>query len=400
MKLQAESARQLIQAIHDSPVQAVIAVAGAGTTGLADILRIGGASRTVLEAIVPYSTAAFDEFLKGKKPKQYVSARAARLLAGQALQRAHCLTNSRPTDTTPLIGLACTAALATDRAKRGEHRGHIAAWRAGQLSEYTLVLNKGARTREAEEHLYSKLLVNALAAACGVEHRPALDLSDGEAVVTHHHNYERSAQDLHDGAIDFFAVYDHGEVRTRPARDGRDVQPQALLAGSFNPLHAGHTGMAAAAAAWLEQPVAFELSVANVDKPPLPVETVVHRLAQFAGQHPIYVSNAATYREKAKLYPNATFIVGFDTAERLFYPKYYGGSHQQMVAAIAEIKEQGCRFLVAGRVDEQDAFHTIDELQIPPEFSGMFERLPESHFRVDISSSALREQRREAGSEQ
>lgn len=385
--------RQLIQAIHDSHTQAVIVVAGAGTTGLADLLLVGGASRTVIEAVAPYSTAAFDEFLSGKPPKQYVSERAARLLAGQALRRASELTKATPADAEPLVGIACTAALATDRAKRGEHRGHIATWQAGQLIEQTLVLTKEIRTREAEERIYSRLLLNALAKACGVEQSLALDLADGETVVTHHHNYANAAQDLLDDKIDFFAVYDHGEIRTRPAQDGRTVHPQTLLAGSFNPLHQGHLGMAAAASEWLGRPVAFELSVANVDKPSLPVATVTNRIAQFAGQHPIYVSNAATYHQKAKLFPNATFIVGFDTAERLFFPKYYGSSHQQMTRALTKIMEQGCRFLVAGRVDETGVFRTINDIEIPTEFSGLFEQIPESAFRVDLSSTALRARR-------
>lgn len=390
----------LIQALHDSPTQAVIAVAGAGTTGLADLLLIGGASRTMLEAIVPYSTAAFDEFLGGKPPKRYVSEQAARLLAGSALRRANQLTKTMPQaatpeDDAPLVGIACTAALATDRAKRGEHRGHIAMWRAGHLIEQTLVLKKDTRTREAEERIYSRLLLNALAEACGVEQSLSLELADGEAVVTYHHNYERAAQELLDDNIDFFAVYDHGEIRTRPAQDNREVHPQTLLSGSFNPLHQGHLGMATAAAEWLGRPVAFELSVANVDKPSLPVTTITNRIAQFAGQHPIYVSNAATYREKAKLYPNATFIVGFDTAERLFHPKYYANSHEQMTSALTEIMEQGCRFLVVGRVDETGVFRTINDIDVPTEFNGMFEQIPESAFRVDLSSTELRKQRAE-----
>lgn len=387
---------QLIQSIHDSATQVVIAVAGAGTTALADLLLVGGASRTLLEAIVPYSMAAFDEFLQKNRqnatlPKQYVSAQAARLLAGQALQRAHKLVGAAPQDARPLVGLACTAALATERVKRGDHRGHIAIWTAGKLIEQTLVLAKGTRSRAAEERLYGRLLLNALAAACGVDHSLHLALSGEEEVFTSCYDHARAAQELSENVIDFFAVHDHGEIRTRPAHDDQAVHPQTLLSGSFNPLHVGHTGMAAAAAKWLGQPVAFELSVANVDKPSLPVATVANRIAQFAAQYPIYVSGAATYQEKARLYPNATFVVGFDTAQRLFFPKYYGGSNERMVAAIAEIMEQGCRFLVAGRVDGGGKFRTIGEIAIPPEFRGIFEPIPESDFRLDISSTELRE---------
>src|SRR5207245_755539 len=48
-----------------------------------------------------------------------------------------------------------------------------------------------------------------------------------------------------------------------------DPRPAVLLPGSFNPLHLGHTTLADIAAKRLGSPVAFELSIANVDKPEL-----------------------------------------------------------------------------------------------------------------------------------
>ncbi|MCZ7667231.1 MAG: hypothetical protein M5U34_08445 [Chloroflexi bacterium] len=49
--------RQLVQAIHDSPTRLVMVTAGAGTQALSDLLGVAGASRTLLEALVPYSEA-------------------------------------------------------------------------------------------------------------------------------------------------------------------------------------------------------------------------------------------------------------------------------------------------------------------------------------------------------
>src|SRR5947207_12169543 len=89
--------------------------------------------------------------------------------------------------------------------------------------------------------------------------------------------------------------------------------PLALLPGSFDPLHPGHTGLAAAAAARLGVPVAFELSVANVDKPELTAEEVARRVARFAGVGPVWVTRAATFEAKAGLFPGAAFVLGFDT---------------------------------------------------------------------------------------
>ena len=59
-------------------------------------------------------------------------------------------------------------------------------------------------------------------------------------------------------------------VADRPVAGG-------VLAGSFDPLHDGHEGLAATAARLLGQPVTFELSITNVDKPPLGVAEVRRR---------------------------------------------------------------------------------------------------------------------------
>jgi len=383
--------QNLIQDIHDSPKQAVIAVAGAGTTGLANLLLVGGASRTVLEAIVPYSLAAFDSFLDGQTPKQYVSSLAAHQLAGAALIRAQKLSSGTSLDNfEDLIGVSCTAALSSDRIRRGEHRVHIATWQARSLTVRTLVLIKGERNREDEERTYSRLLLNALAEACGINRVLDLALKDNEHVLLERYDYESMAQRLRQNKLDFFALYAHGKIRTRPATGGAEVHPQTLLSGSFNPLHKGHLGMAKAASKWLERPVAFELAAINVDKPSLTEDTILKRIAQFAGKYPIYISNAPTYLEKSRLYRNATFVIGYDTAKRLFYPKYYDNSEAQMLNAFAEIAENNCRFLVTGRVDEDDVFRTLTDLSIPADYRKLFESIPEEQFRLDISSTELR----------
>ena len=99
---------------------AVIVVTGGGSQAIADLLAVPGASRTVLEAIVPYSDAALSEFL-GSEPAQAASEDTARALAERAAARAREL---RPEG--PSVGIACTAALVTDRPKRGDHRAFVA----------------------------------------------------------------------------------------------------------------------------------------------------------------------------------------------------------------------------------------------------------------------------------
>src|SRR5690349_4492925 len=132
--------RQLIQRIHDAPHRLMFVAAGAGHSALSALLDVAGASRTVLEGVIPYSQAAFDDFL-ARKPAQYVAGETARLLAGRAYTRARQLSPDSP----QLFGIACTATIATDRQKRGEHRAHVARWQPDGLWQYDLLLEKGIR---------------------------------------------------------------------------------------------------------------------------------------------------------------------------------------------------------------------------------------------------------------
>src|SRR4051794_9968871 len=90
---------------------------------------------------------------------------------------------------------------------------------------------------------------------------------------------------------------------------GSGTRPLALLPGSFNPVHAGHWGLAAAAERQLHAPLAFELSVQNVDKPALTPDEVHLRASQFAGKADLWMTRAPTFVRKARLFPGTTFVV-------------------------------------------------------------------------------------------
>jgi hypothetical protein len=163
-----------------------------------------------------------------------------------------------------------------------------------------------------------------------------------------------------------------------------------VLPGSFNPWHGGHLGLANAAAEMLGKPVHFEISVLNVDKPALSADEVGRRLAQFAGQATVELTRAPTFLEKARLFAGVAFVIGADTAERLVATRYYGGQQSQMEAALDEMARRGVRFLVAVRRDAAGKLRSLADAAIPPRYAGLFTAIPESRFRVDVSSTALR----------
>ncbi len=169
--------RALVERIHGAPLQVAVVVSGAGSQAIAWLLGVPGASRTILEASVPYARLAMVEYL-GREPAEYASAETALALAEAAQGRA---LRERESDA-PVAGLACAATIATDRTKRGEHRAFVALATERGNSLAALVLEKGARDREGEENLVSRLILDLLARECGIDERPALPLLASERV--------------------------------------------------------------------------------------------------------------------------------------------------------------------------------------------------------------------------
>ncbi|MGL4420677.1 MAG: hypothetical protein ACRCZF_08440 [Gemmataceae bacterium] len=170
---------------------------------------------------------------------------------------------------------------------------------------------------------------------------------------------------------------------------GSVLPPRLVFPGSFAPLHAGHRTLAAVAARFMGDPVHFEISIRNVDKPDLVAEEIERRVEQFREYAPVWITQVPTFPEKALLFPGATFVLGFDTAMRLFDIRYYQNEAIQRDAALAAFAATGSRFLVGGRVDANGRFQTWSPRGTP--FDRLFTGLPEELFRVDLSSTLLRQ---------
>jgi hypothetical protein len=166
--------------------------------------------------------------------------------------------------------------------------------------------------------------------------------------------------------------------------------PRVVLPGSFNPLHHGHVALADVACKRFAAPLAFELSIANVDKADLSRDEVLRRLEQFRGRWPVFITRAARIEEKAAVFPGCIFVVGADTAARIVHPRYYRNDPADLARALDVIRGFRCRFLVGGRIDDDGRFVDVDGVAIPAGYRDLFVGLSESEFRIDISSTQIR----------
>lgn len=162
-----------------------------------------------------------------------------------------------------------------------------------------------------------------------------------------------------------------------------------LFPGAFNPLHAAHRAMADVAATRLDGTIEFEMSIENVDKRAPRAAEIQQRLRQFSPHDRVWITRASRFTQKAALFPGATFIVGADTIARIADAAYYRNDAQLRAAAMAEIVQHGCRFLVFGRrIDGR--FMSLAAIDLPSELAALCSEVPREDFDVDLSSTQLR----------
>ena len=346
--------------LHESRWQGVFHLTGGGAGFLAELLGTAGASRSVLEASVPYSMDSLAELLGGA-PARACSAGTARAMAMAGFQRARRLGASRP------FGFACTASLATDRAKRGPCRGHIAVQTLArgfhvQFRAFSAIRDRTVQEQELVEAAWDVLL-------------PALDLAGDRKIELNAVEAAPEWQALVDGRLSHVSTASHpGDL---------------VFPGSFNPLHDGHRGMMTVAERRLGGPGAYELSIENPDKPLLDYFEIRSRLEQF--DRPVWLTRLPTFAEKARKFPGATFVIGTDTLVRIADPRYYGGLVQRD-EAISGMLGHGVRFLVFGRLFNGD-FQQLGNQVLPPSLLDACTGVDEAEFRMDVSSTRVRRSR-------
>lgn len=385
--------RDIIMHIHEHPCRLVLAVTGGGAGAIDQLLRYGGGSATVLEALVPYSSKALDELI-GKKPVKYASPVTVRSMAMAAYRRALSLTaNGDLVKDKVLMGVAASCKLSVGDVEREgrEHKIFVGIQSFDKTLVRTLVLRK-ERSREEEEYLATCMVIDSIAKECGWAGDMLLeDLLHGDEVVE-----EREATASKEVARmlslpdNIMNSLDLVSDVVQFDLDGKAIteKPEVIFSGSFDPCHKNHIQMAEQAFNKLGQKVHFEISLTNVDKPPIDLISLQERLDSlrkyrdevfFGG---VLLTVAPLFVQKVNLFENATFIIGADTANRLFKTRYYR-NEEDMGDMLEHFRNINTHFLVFQRKGV--------DLELEPEISDLCEIVPlDDYLDNGTSSTSIR----------
>lgn len=416
-----------------------IYASGGGIQSLSWLLTVPGASRSIMNAGVPYSRGAMNDLL-GASASQSCSTSTTELLATEAFRNCaslvlretlhfDSLTNAN------VFGIACSAALVSASPKKGSHRCYVSSVTPHVISTWSLEMSKGSRTREEEDFVCSRLILDAILSTSDLPTLPADYLTDSDQAGTEIINSQRTdrGEKVFDqllrseiGMVLFVGKenkQDHIPSPSDSFPDGFEVfddisipESSLVYSGSFNPFHEGHARLTKAALSELSSkdpgslcdlPVVFEIAVVNADKPPLSRDEIFSRVKEFSpsgnatkllrelgiSNFAVCVTSRPLFATKVDLFPNCRFLLGTDTLLRLFDEKYYDHSRDNMLIATGKLME-GCQLIVGGRVTSAGDFLQADTvlapLRLPEVLTNNILSIPESAFRCDISSTEIR----------
>ena len=373
----------------------VFTTTGGGFSSYSYLMARPGASNTVLQLNGPYAQEATLKYIENPI-ESFASLDAANELAITSLKQCReIMTNSKKSiyDLSCLkncYGVGVSAALATNRWLKGEHRVHIVVTSDTSRFMFSVNLYKGSppdpetpekifRSRTEEDELCGKLVIFTIAYICKIITKEFLFESLYKDNFLNEEDTFTFREDIFNNPIERLLKSTYHQFGTReetvnsvlcvPNQDktftfivNSSPKNVVILPGSFNPLHQGHISSLINSCASNNSEGLFELCIVNADKPSLTSTEIERRLDQFKfpNRIPIVLTNSPLFVDKAKLFPGNSYAIGIDLVIRLINPKYTDGDEGRMIENIFGMTSKGTKFYVSSR--------TYGKAHIPDDF--------------------------------
>lgn len=145
--------QKIINELIKSNYKAVFVITGGGVSALSSILKTPGASAFVLECQIPYSKDALNSFLEESLDKT-CTPQVSNQLALKAYHRAQNYSH----ESDLVMGIACTAALQTNRIRKGKDCAHLSLYFKNH--SFSRCINLSHDSRENQEDILCYTLLN------------------------------------------------------------------------------------------------------------------------------------------------------------------------------------------------------------------------------------------------
>ena len=352
---------------RDKGYRLYVVATGVGASIQQRIWEVPGCSSFFQGASFPYSKEETDGFL-GFVPNSYCSEETAIDLALAAYRRA---LSTDPNSTTKAIGLAVTGVVTSLHPHKGEHRAHVCIVTDDGIWGDTIVFPKVSFEPDSYDNWHKRSLDETRVTNFAMLLLCHLDMGGW-------HNLTEKARK---------------QLFAKPLfMNGKRFDPQLLddvttilFPGSFNPVHYGHRALVRQLQLTYNKEVVYSICSTPPHKFALTVQEMLRRGKLIGDNNPVlFTEGDALFLEKAKRFPNRTFVVGADTLIRLFDP-IWGPTREELARGFQEI---GTSFAVFGReidgtwLSAREAINRV-YLPIGPGFQPI-------EGRWDVSSSELR----------
>jgi hypothetical protein len=345
----------------------VITTTGGAFSSSSYLMSRPGASSSIVQLNGPYAQEATEKLME-EPTESFASLKAANELSITSLKQCRDLLDQKYN----FIGVGVTAALATNRWLKGDHRLHIVITTDINRFTFSLNLYKGYppdpetpeklfRTRAQEDELCGKLVIFAIAYICKI-----IPLTFFHSLIKENFLNIMDKYDFNDeifnnpihrllhSKIPEISDLRHEIVNSVLVVDDKyfinpSLKNIVMLSGSFNPMHDGHISMLQNACALNHTDGIFEMCVVNIDKPPLSFDDIIARIDTFDSR-PVVLTNAPLFADKDKLFTGISYAIGIDTAIRLINPKYTYGDADLMIENILKMTFNNTKFYIGSRL--------------------------------------------------